>query len=135
MTYQGFECTTCSYTTSMPPRTKRCCPVCANTAGEMQLLTPMLVRKLLRANGTSETFFAPIKIDKLREMVGCNAFHAVSLWHMGEPLHVMLVDDNGLAKRLPVNVEATELYRANCKLGARGVIVGDVVIVPDEDQA
>lgn len=48
---------------------------------------------------------------------------------------VMLVDDNGLAKGLPRNPEATRLYHAVCRPGTTQPIVGDVAIALDEDFA
>ena len=37
--------------------------------------------------------------------------------------------------RKPINEKATALYHANCRPGTTHQIVGDVVIVPDEDYA
>jgi hypothetical protein len=66
---------------------------------------------------------------------GRDTIDTVTLRHMGSPMHVMLVDDIGAAKKLPVNVEATRLYHLNCRPGTTHEIRGDVVIVPDEDFA
>ncbi|MGE3507338.1 MAG: hypothetical protein AB7N65_00455 [Vicinamibacterales bacterium] len=43
----------------------------------------------------------------------------------------MLVDDDGFAKRLPVNATATALYATQCRPDSAPVIVGDVVIVQE----
>jgi len=48
-------------------------------------------------------------------------------------VHVMIVDDAGHQKGLPVNAAATALYHARCLPGTTHQIVGDVVIVPDSD--
>ncbi|MNW08180.1 hypothetical protein D3C71_2049180 [compost metagenome] len=63
-------------------------------------------------------------------MIGAEALDTVSL---ADRVHVMLVDDEGILKGLPVNPVATRLYQ-----DARGIphqIRGDVVIVPDSDYA
>lgn len=46
---------------------------------------------------------------------------------------VMLVDDIGLKKGLPVNAKATEIYHGICRPGTTHQIVGDVVIALDAD--
>lgn len=46
---------------------------------------------------------------------------------------VMLVDDLGHSKGLPVNDAATELYHSVCRPGATWEIRGDVVIANDSD--
>lgn len=48
---------------------------------------------------------------------------------------VMMVDDLGHSKGLPVNEKATELYHGICKPGTTHQIVGDVAIVVDADLA
>ena len=63
-------------------------------------------------------------------MIGAEALDTARL---ADRLHVMLVDDEGISKNLPVNPAATRLYQE-----ARGIpyqIRGDVVIVPDSDYA
>jgi hypothetical protein len=45
----------------------------------------------------------------------------------------MLVDDNGYAKQLPFNAKATKLYHSVCHPGTTSPIVGDVVLVKEED--
>jgi len=55
----------------------------------------------------------------------------------GRPDLVMAVDDNGLAKGLPLNLVGTELYRSVCKPEYRShcVIVGPIVLLHDGDCA
>lgn len=87
-------------------------------------------RKLIRADGTEAVLHGPHAIQDVCQMLGADALDTVSL---ADRIHVMLVDDDGIQKNLPVNPAATRLYQ-----DARGIphqIRGDVVIVPDSDYA
>ncbi|MGE8688596.1 MAG: DUF3846 domain-containing protein [Achromobacter sp.] len=87
-------------------------------------------RKLIRANGAETELHGPHAIQDICQMIGADALDTVSL---SDRVHVMLVDDQGILKNLPVNPAATRLYQ-----DARGIphqIRGDVVIVPDSDYA
>ncbi|WP_313619508.1 hypothetical protein [Achromobacter sp.] len=90
----------------------------------------MHIRKLIRADGAETLLHGPHAIQDVCQMIGAEALDTVSL---ADRLHVMLVDDEGISKNLPVNPAATRLYQ-----DARGIpyqIRGDVVIVPDSDYA
>lgn len=109
----------------------------------------MMTRQLIRIDGTVQELPKRLSMRKIRELIGAEALDTVSLHHMGLPLHVMIVDDHGydtkaitdgnstllvpMKARKPVNAEATRLYHLNCMPGTTHQIVGDVVIVPDED--
>lgn len=93
------------------------------------------MRRLIRTDGTSEELPTPRTMGNLHAMIGATTVDTVNLRHMGHPLHVMVLDDEGQAKRLPVNSDATKLYHANCRPGTTHTIRGDVVVVPDEDFA
>jgi hypothetical protein len=110
------------------------------------------MRKLIRTDGTEEELHGPVSMADIEQMIGAAGIDTVNLRHMGHPLHVMVVDDNGyetvhvdhgdghhelkpVRARKPVNEKATNLYWANCKPGTTHQIVGDVVIVPDDDFA
>lgn len=109
------------------------------------------MRKIIRADGAEEVIEGPKTMQELHRLLGYDTFDTVNLRHLGEPRHVMLVDDNGhetravetpgllqlvsIGHRKPVNEKATELYWANCRAGTTHQIVGDVAIVPDEDFA
>ncbi|MCD0496902.1 DUF3846 domain-containing protein [Achromobacter sp. MY14] len=87
-------------------------------------------RKLIRADGAETVLHGPHAIQDVCQMIGADALDTVSL---ADRVHVMLVDDDGISKGLPVNPAATRLYQE-----ARGIphqIRGDVVIVPDSDYA
>ena len=82
-------------------------------------------------------------------LIGATSTDTVCLRNMGEPLHVMIVDDHGYEvtpiqhtwgielrptrARKPLNEKATALYHLNCVPGTTHQIVGDVVVTPDED--
>lgn len=116
------------------------------------------MRKLIKADGTEQTFDAPQPPESIHGLIGAETTDSVALYHMGRrPLHVMVVDDMGwnfeqidhgldpdgvhqfehrvTTPRKPVNLKATELYRANCRPGVKHQIVGDVYIAPDEEWA
>lgn len=91
------------------------------------------MRTLYRTDGTTLDLPAGRSIEDHRKMIKADTLDTVCLRHMGHPLHVMLLDDNGHGKSLPVNAEATKLYLANCKPGTTHTIRGDVIVVPDSD--
>jgi hypothetical protein len=111
-----------------------------------------LIRKLIRTDGTSQELSADLSWTALKALMGAETIDTVALHHLGLPLHVMLVDDGGYEVQQiqhspthferrptralkPVNAWATMLYHANCKRGTTHQIVGDVVVMPDEDFA
>lgn len=94
-----------------------------------------LTRRLIRADGTIIELRLPVSIAKVEALIGAEGLDTVQMRHMGLPLHVMMVDDLGHPKGLPINEEATRLYHANCRPGSLHPIRGDVVIVPDLDFA
>lgn len=92
------------------------------------------MRKLIKADGSEQEFEHPLTMPDITKMIAASCLDAVALKHLGQPLHVMMVDDTGLCDGKPINEKATELYHLNCRPGA-GPIAGDVVIVLDEDFA
>lgn len=112
----------------------------------------MKIRKLFRTDGTSMDLPAGMSVSELNALIGAETADTVCLRHLGEPLHVMVVDDAGYETETiehspgqfetrpiralkPLNVVATALYHANCQPGVTHQIVGDVVVVPDGDFA
>lgn len=108
------------------------------------------MRQLIRVDGTTQDLPAPLPLSELTKMIGATMTDTVRMRHMGNPVHVMLVDDQGYETKMvdhgdghfesvcvralkPVNEAATALYLRNCLPGTTHKIVGDVVIVPDED--
>lgn len=92
-----------------------------------------ITRKLIRTDGTEQIIDGRLSLDAISKLIGADTIDTVSLRHMGHPLHVMIVDDNGHPDDLPLNAKATALYHANCIPGTTHHIVGDVAIVPDHD--
>lgn len=93
----------------------------------------MSTRRIIRTNGHVEILTGRQTMKSIGNAINASAMDSVVLRHLGQPLQVMLVDDLGHSKNLPVNEKATRLYLANCVPGTTHVIRGDVCIVPDED--
>lgn len=107
------------------------------------------MRRLIKTSGESEEFGAPLTIWQIASLLGADTTDCVILRHMGEPRHVMVVDDHGwefetvksgnsievhpLRPLKPINAEATALYLRNCLPGTTHQIAGDVFICPDSD--
>jgi len=109
-----------------------------------------VIRRLIRTDGTTVDLQRGLSWETIHELIGAESIDVVALHHLGDPLHVMLVDDNAwefevvehspnhfehrpTVARKPLNAEATRLYRLNCKPGVTHQIAGDVVVMPDED--
>jgi hypothetical protein len=107
-------------------------------------------RRVIRTDGTEEFIDRPItNFAEIEKMIGCTCTDSTQLRHLGRPVVMMLVDDNGYETekvvrgnvtelvparaRKPVNAKETELYLANCIPGTTHQIVGDVFIAPDSD--
>lgn len=88
------------------------------------------IRKLVRADGAETELHGPHALQDVRQMIGADTLGTVTL---ADRTHVMLIDDFGTSKDLPVNAKASRFFE-----DARGMpydIRGDVVIVPDTDYA
>ena len=94
-----------------------------------------IVRKLIRADGSSRDLAHALSIADIKELISAEALDIVRLRHWGERPRVMFVDDIGHVKDLPINVKTARLYWANCIPGTTPVIVGDAVVVPHDDFA
>lgn len=94
-------------------------------------------RELLHSDGRIVPLApsAPMSMSQIGALIGAACLDVVALRHLGNPLHVLVVDDQGHPKGLPVNAAATVLYHANCIPGATHVIRGDAVVLPDDDFA
>ena len=93
------------------------------------------MRKIIRTDGTTTDLAQRLPMAQISASINADTLDTVVLRHMGHPLHVMVVDDSGHTKGLPVNEEATRLYHFNCLPGTTHQIRGDVVVVPDADFA
>jgi len=88
------------------------------------------IRKLIRADGVEQYLARPHSVREISNLIRADALDTVLL---ADRAHVMLVDDAGHHKGLPVNDTATRLYWERCGKPNPHVIRGDVVIVPDSD--
>ncbi|WP_233854147.1 hypothetical protein [Paraburkholderia sp. HD33-4] len=88
-------------------------------------------RRLIRADGTETPIPLPMTIREVADLIGATTLDSVNLAH-GE---VMILDDLGCERGLPVNATATAMYHARCVPGTTWPILGDVVIAPDADFA
>jgi hypothetical protein len=92
---------------------------------------------VLRTDGSEEEHTFEVKkgefvLEKIYHLINdsCNCVNLVNLRHMKK---VMLVDDNGLWKELPFNEKATRLYHSVCIPGTVDPIVGNAVLLREED--
>ncbi|AOY93804.1 hypothetical protein BKK79_19865 [Cupriavidus sp. USMAA2-4] len=88
------------------------------------------IRKVIHADGTEVTLDGPRTIEQIRHRIGADTLDVVRL---RDRAHMMIVDDLGHPKGLPVNEKATQLYWEVCRPGTTHQIRGSVVIVPDSD--
>lgn len=93
------------------------------------------MRRLIKTDSTHVDIEQPKTIAQIQELLDADCLCTVILKHLGEPVHVMFVDDNGHERDKPVNERATELYHLNCRPGTTHQIVGDVFVLPDGDFA
>lgn len=87
--------------------------------------------KVIRVSGVEEAIEGAPRIATIETLIGADCLDTVNL----RDGRVMLVDDNGISKGLPVNPVATGLYHAVCRPGTTHQIRGDVAVVYDNDFA
>jgi Domain of unknown function (DUF3846) len=90
------------------------------------------LRCLFYATGQRVDFPEPLTMADIRDLIGAQTTDQVVLV---DGRHVMIVDDQGHAKGLPLNETGTRLYWERCGGEVDHYIVGDVVVVPDSDFA
>lgn len=86
---------------------------------------------LLRTNGTVERLEpgpGGLSLDQLRAAIGGGAIEVVTLGGTSARREVLVVDEDGLRKQLPVNEMATTIYRGGFPPRHREVIVGDALL-------
>ncbi|MGF6660067.1 hypothetical protein QF000_001711 [Paraburkholderia atlantica] len=77
-------------------------------------------------------FNTPLTLAYIETLIGAEVVDSVML---ADRVHVMIVDDLGHEKGLPLNRAVTALYWERCGDPNDHCIVGDVVIVPNRDFA
>lgn len=88
-------------------------------------------RCVFRTDGTVLFLNGPQTMAQLEALIGCTACDTVMLW---DHMHVMIVDDTGHQRGLPINAAGTAFYQKS-RPGSPWVVRGDIVIVPDSDYA
>lgn len=95
------------------------------------LLPDNLMRFYVPVDGPIEPIDKPMTIAQIEAKLGASCLDTVNLRDSNG--RVMFVDDNGHAKGLPVNREATRYYLSICWPGTTHEIRGPVIVVPDRD--
>lgn len=91
-------------------------------------------RYYLTVLGTALPFSLPMSMDAIRTLMNADALDTVVIDRKdGRAKTVMLVDDAGHDKGLPMNIEATRMYHAVRQPGTTYVIRGPVFVCPDQD--
>lgn len=89
--------------------------------------------EIIRTDGTKKihetTAHGQSLMTFVQALIGANIADKVNL----RDGRVMIVDDLGHQKNLPVNEEGTRLYHGVCKPGTKHKIVGIVAICRDDD--
>jgi hypothetical protein len=88
---------------------------------------------ILRTDGTEATHQERPTMAICLAAIGAEVPDTVSIGRANTPPddQIMLVDDAGVLKGLPVNPKASELYHRVCKPGTIWKIHGDVVLTYD----
>jgi hypothetical protein len=89
----------------------------------------IVVRRLLKVDGSVTVLGDAMSQIRIRILLGAEGLEIVNLRNG----MVMLVDDDGIKRGLPVNPIATEMYKRRCLPNTENKIHGDVVIVADSD--
>jgi hypothetical protein len=89
------------------------------------------VRCVFRTDGEVEMLEGPQTMAQIEALINCETCHTTLL---SDRMHVMIVDDAGYARGLPINKQATLLYMHG-RAGDPWMIRGDAVVVPDSDFA
>lgn len=86
------------------------------------------MRRLIRSNGTTLEFDAPMSIEEIEALLRADVVDSRKI----DDVHVMIFDDTFLGKRLPLNSTATRIYHL-AGFSTDQPILGDVYVCPDAD--
>ncbi|WP_423396049.1 hypothetical protein [Burkholderia sp. LMG 21824] len=86
------------------------------------------MRRLIRCNGTTLDFDAPLSIEEIEKLLGTEVVDS----RLIDETHVMIFDDTFIDKRLPLNSTATRIYHL-AGFSIDQPILGDVYVCPDAD--
>jgi hypothetical protein len=90
-----------------------------------------VTRRLLPTDGRSVEIEGRLTMALIGALIGADCLDTVNLRN-GD---VLVVDDLGHSKCLPINDAATQLYLSVCKPNTTHQIRGDAVVIPDADFA
>ncbi|CAB4158558.1 hypothetical protein UFOVP703_18 [uncultured Caudovirales phage] len=88
----------------------------------------MAPRRLLKTDGTA-TPINRVTISEAARLMGADTLDTVNL----RDGRVLLVNDAGHERQLPVNQAATALYHTVCRAGTTWQIRGDAIVTLDAD--
>lgn len=86
-------------------------------------------RRMIAIEGNQLGLNASHTVDEIADMIGTEDLSVIKLKHG----MVMLIDDAGQEKKLPINYLATAIVYGSQPYGIEREIRGDVVIAPDTD--
>ena len=88
------------------------------------------MRRLIPVEGEVVEYPSPIGMNQIRKLIGADTMDSFNLF---DRRYVVLVDDAGHAKNLPVNIRATAMYWERCGGPNSHTIRGPVFLCPDSD--
>ncbi|WP_448167696.1 hypothetical protein [Burkholderia ambifaria] len=86
------------------------------------------MRRLIRTNGTTLDFDAPMSIEEIEALLRADVVDSRKI----DDVHVMIFDDVFIDKNLPMNTTATFMYHI-AGYDPKQPILGDVYVCPDAD--
>lgn len=86
-------------------------------------------RRMIAIEGSQQGISESQTMKQIGDMIGADCCSAIMLKHG----MVMLIDDAGQEKKLPINYLATAIVYGSQPYGIEREIRGDVVIAPDTD--
>lgn len=89
------------------------------------------MRRIYFADGRKQDIAQRMSFEKLKEMAGIPYAEALPIRVNGTP-HFLLVDEDGLQKKLSLNDGATKIYQS-CWASMKHPIVGNAVVIPNDE--
>ena len=88
-----------------------------------------LQRAILKADGTIVPLDRPATFEDITKVLGGALPNFIHL----RDGRMLMCDDNGRARGLPHNVQATALYHSICRPGTTSPVVGDCLLALEAD--
>lgn len=83
-------------------------------------------RFILHCDGRKTPIPEPVDYEDAADLIGATLLNVVDL----RDGRMLMVDESGHPKGLPLNPFGTNLYRSVCRPGTTSTVVGDVLVVP-----